>query len=168
MFKLRCRGRIAKPVGPFDCSDSRGSQQLSGSQRTYEYNSHNIDALKATLSTARFNAYLRRAGGNPSFAFELYLYNSRLSQSLLFPLSVAEVCLRNAVQSVLCESYGPQWHSSVEFRQSLLNKFNTSSFDRAVVRANSSAGGDGQAEADDVVAELSFDFWSNLFRGWPR
>lgn len=130
---------------------------MDESQVPYLYNAERIASLKASLSEPRFATYLTRAGGNEAFAFELYLYNARLAKTFLFPLSIAEVTLRNAVDGVLRQMYGDSWHQDNNFRNAVLTKESLSALDKAMRRA-------GSDKRDKVIAELTFDFWSNLFR----
>lgn len=130
---------------------------MAESQVPYPYDALTIDALKASLSEPRFATYLTKASGNETYAFALYLYNSRLAKSFLFPLSVAEITMRNAVDGVLVQEYGDAWHRDGDFRDHVLSPESRGALDKGIERARSQ-------ERGKVIAELTFDFWSNLFR----
>ncbi|CAI9403970.1 hypothetical protein ANOBCDAF_04527 [Pleomorphomonas sp. T1.2MG-36] len=130
---------------------------MAESQVPYPYDAAAIASLKASISEPRFATYLAKASGNEAFAFALYLYNARLAKAFLFPLSVAEVTLRNAVDGVLLQLFGDAWHQDAKFRNTVLTQESLDALDKAVKRAQSTARG-------KVIAELTFDFWSNLFR----
>lgn len=130
---------------------------MAESQVPFPYDGLTIEAIKASLSQPRFATYLGKAGGNESYAIALYLYNSRLAKSFLFPLSVAEITLRNAVNRVLVEKYGDNWHQNCDFRDNVLTEESLRSLDRAINRVQG-------MDRGRVIAELTFDFWSNLFR----
>ncbi|SFP23171.1 Abi-like protein [Cohaesibacter marisflavi] len=130
---------------------------MAESQVPYSYDVEAIAALKGSLSEPRFATYLAKASGNETFAFALYLYNVKLAKSFLFPLSVTEVTLRNAVDSALLKIFGAAWHEDANFRDTVLTPQSLSTLDKAIERARSNA-------RDKVIAELTFDFWSNLFR----
>ncbi|GHC54214.1 hypothetical protein [Neogemmobacter tilapiae] len=130
---------------------------MAESQVPYQYDAATITAVKVSLSEPRFAKYITKASGDEVFAFALYLYNARLAKSLLFPLSVAEVTLRNAVDSVLMQQFGAAWHKDMRFRSDVLTPESAAALDKAVARAKSDSRG-------KVIAELTFDFWSNLFR----
>lgn len=130
---------------------------MADSQLPYSYDAATIASLRASLSETRFATYLGKANGNEHFAFALYLYNARLAKSFLFPLSVAEVTLRNAVDQVILQSFGDSWHQNAEFRDETLTQQSLATLDKAIERAKSN-------ERGKVIAELTFDFWSNLFR----
>lgn len=98
--------------GQFDCSGRVCTAAMAESQVPYPYDAATIASLKASLSEPRFATYLTKAAGNETFAFALYLYNARLAKSFLFPLSVAEVTLRNAVDGVLRQLHGDEWHQA--------------------------------------------------------
>ncbi len=130
---------------------------MGESQVPYTYDEDTISALKASLSEPRFSTYLAKAKGNETFAIALYLYNTRLAKAFLFPLGVTEVVLRNAVDDALVNAYGACWHLDSNFRDKILTSQSLDSLDTAIGRADSE-------ERDRVVAELTFDYWSNLFR----
>lgn len=130
---------------------------MAESQVPYTYAHAEFDALTASLSPQRFATYLSKAAGNKHYAFALYLYNARLSKSLLFPLSVTEVTLRNAVDAALVAAHGQNWHQDDNFRTQVLNDQSLNALDRGFQRARSNDRG-------KVIAELTLDFWSNLFR----
>lgn len=126
-------------------------------QVPYTYDEDTISALKASLSEPRFSTYLTKASGNEAFAMALYLYNVRLAKAFLFPLGVTEVVLRNAVDDVLVQSYGVDWHQDANFRDQVLTEESLASLEKAIRRV-------GPVDRGKVIAELTFDFWSNLFR----
>jgi CBS domain-containing protein len=130
---------------------------MAESQVPYSYDVATIASIRASLSEPRFATYLTKANGNETFAFSLYLHNAELAKSFLFPLSVAEVTLRNAVDGVLLQQFGTTWHQNANFRDNVLTPESLGALDKAVERARQPARG-------KVIAELTFDFWSNLFR----
>ncbi|WP_018045488.1 CBS domain-containing protein [Methylobacterium sp. 88A] len=101
------------------------------------------------------------ASDDERYAFGLYLYNARLAKAFLFPLQMAEVALRNAVVEALVGSFGENWPSDPGF-----------------VAWLEPGGHDAIAKADrrlvvtkgpgypvsQLVATLTFDFWSHLLR----
>lgn len=143
--------------GQFDCSEKVCIAAMAESQVPYPYDAAAVASLKASLSEPRFATYLTKASGNETFAFASYLYNARLAKSFLFPLSVAEVTLRNAVDGVLLQMFGTAWHQDADFRDNILTPESLGALDKATQRARS-------IERGKVIAELTFDFWSNLFR----
>ena len=132
---------------------------MAESQHPFPYTPADIASLRAALSTPRFAAYLRRAGNDDGYGLELYLYNARLAKAFLYPLHVVEVTLRNAIDESLVAVYGPTWPFDVHFRTAVLTPDGLVTLDKAIDRA-----GGRRAKKDQVVATLTFDFWSNLFR----
>lgn len=130
---------------------------MAESQVPFSYDSTTIQALKNSLSESRFDTYLRKASGNETYAVALYLYNARLAKAFLFPLSVVEITVRNAVDQALLGAYGENWHQDQNLRDNQLTPQSLSSLDKAINRA-------GGGSRGKVIAELTFDFWSNLFR----
>lgn len=144
--------------GQFDCSRAGYLRIMAESQVPFPYQPAEIAALRLSLSEPRFATYLKKAGNHEEYAIALYLYNSRLAKSFLFPLGMAEVTLRNAVDPILVSRYGANWHLDQTFRNHVLSEESLRSLDKARQRAGL------QAPRDQVVATLTFDFWSNLFR----
>lgn len=128
---------------------------MAESQAPYNYQQTHTNLL-SSLSFSRFKPYLVSAGYNHEYAFSLYLYNARLSKASLFPLHILEVSLRNRINDIFCHSFGEQWCHDLAFRQ-LLTDASRTTLDKAIERAKS-------RDTADIVATLSFDFWSNLFR----
>jgi hypothetical protein len=128
---------------------------MAESQIPYEYSSTK-DNLIASLSTERFRTFLKLAGGNQEYAFKLYLYNARLSKSALFPLHILEITLRNRVNNILIAIYGEDWPNDIGLKD-ILSTESLKSLNKGINRAKTSS-------TADVVSELTFDFWSNLFR----
>lgn len=129
---------------------------MAESQIIYNYDAGNAESLRLSLSEERFAPYLIKAGHNESYAFNLYLYNARLSKAFLFPLHMLEVSLRNRIDSIFKEDFGENWPNEFEFRTKL-NAESQNNLDTAINRAST-------GKTEDIVATLSFDFWSNLFR----
>lgn len=130
---------------------------MAESQVPYSYGAETISSLRASLSDPRFQTYLTKANGDQQYAFALYLYNARLAKAFLFPLNVAEVTLRNAVDETLVKGFGPDWHVDSTLRTRILNDKSLDALGRAISKA-------GSNDRGKVIAELAFDFWSNLFR----
>lgn len=128
---------------------------MAQSQAIFTYNNDGQEIIDS-LSTERFETYLERAGYKKSYAFELYLYNSRLAKSFLFPLQILEVSVRNSINNLFINEFGIDWVNDVQFRK-ILNTHSLSSLDKAIDRSKSNNNW-------DIVSNITFDFWSNLFR----
>lgn len=133
---------------------------MAESQQSFSYGAPIARDLEALISSKRYSTYLKKAGHKDDFAFELYLYNARLAKAFLFPLHVAEVVVRNAIDEILCAQYTNQWHMDAAFR-SMITSESLKTLKKAIDRASKSG---APAQKDDVVSRLTFDFWSNLFR----
>jgi hypothetical protein len=82
----------------------------------------------------------------------------------LFPLHIAEVALRNALDEGLTSAFGNNWHQN----QALINlprskaknqKFIEKSIDKSISRINSQ---NNQINIGQIVANMSFEFWSGI------
>lgn len=125
-------------------------------QVPYNYPDGDKEIIKLSLSPTRFSPYLIKAGHKQTYAFNLYLFNARLSKAFLFPLHLLEVSLRNRISLIFENIYGLNWTQEQTFRDKLTTE-SLAVLDTAIARAKSK-------KTDDVVAKMTFDFWSNLFR----
>ena len=134
-------------------------------QRPANQNAPSIEIVSESLSEARFAKYLSKAGGNETLALKLYVHNARLSGAFLFPLGVMEVVLRNTVDRALVKKFDQTWYCNPQvakkFRrgeksniQKALNRICHKS-DQTRIRSD--------VNRDEVVAELTFGFWTNMF-----
>lgn len=131
---------------------------MAESQVPYSNLPPQVAAIRASLSEARFATYLAKSGQNEGYALALYLYNARVAKAFMFPLGVVEVTLRNAIDALLITRYGQSWHLDPTFRNTVLMPEGLTTLQKAITRAGQSA------SHSQVVAELTFDFWSNLLR----
>lgn len=132
--------------------------RMAESQVPYPNLPDQIAAIRTSLSEPRFATYLTKSGRNEGYALALYLYNARIAKAFMFPLSVVEVTLRNAIDALLVSRHGLTWHLQPDFRDNVLTPEGFTTLEKAIARA-----GPGAARGQ-VVAELTFDFWSNLLR----
>lgn len=128
---------------------------MAESQQNYTYENKGLE-IKSCLSEERFTPYLKQADMDNEYAFRLYLYNARLAKAFLFPLHILEVTIRNRMSYVFSKDYGINWPREQSFRSALTPE-SLKSLDKGINRAKSNNTG-------DIVSELTFDFWSNLFR----
>lgn len=107
------------------------------------------------LSEARFRPYFV-AAGSVAAAIELYWWNVAVSEAFYAPLNLLEVALRNALHGELRRRYAQaDWWTSAE-----LGDHSRLKMDQAIAKCRSRTG--GLCCPDDVVAELSFGFWTSL------
>ena len=133
---------------------------MAESQVPFPYTAATNRELIAALSKHRFEPYLRRSGFKPELAFELYLYNARLAKAFLFPLHIVEIVLRNAVDEIFTKHFTNLWPLDPTLA-GILTPESNASLQKAISR---SANVNQAWTKDDVIANLTFDFWSNLFR----
>lgn len=131
---------------------------MAESQVPYPNLPPQVAAIRASLSEPRFATYLSKGGQNEGYALALYLYNARVAKAFMYPLGVVEVTLRNAIDGLLKARHGQNWHLDPQFCNTILMPEGLATLQKAITRA-----GPG-ATHSQVVAELTFDFWSNLLR----
>lgn len=128
---------------------------MAQSQAPYLYNDEG-DQIELCLSSSRFKPYITHAGFNRQYAFNLYLYNARLSKSFLYPLHILEITLRNRMSAIFTNLFGKDWPVDLSFQNNLTPE-SLASLTTAIGRAKTQT-------TDSIVSTLNFDFWSNLFR----
>jgi hypothetical protein len=136
---------------------------MAESQEQVQYSNQRLSELERSLSRARLAPYRLAARGDQRFALQLYLWNSRLCKAFLFPLNVAEVTVRNAIHQALSQHFvNRNWVFNPPFHQTPQS---ITAGQIALSRLNATRPrGAPPITADDLVAALNFDFWSNLFR----
>lgn len=124
-----------------------------------------IAALKRSLSPERLAPYLTHAAGDKQLALKFYLWNARLSKAFLYPLHVAEITVRNAMHGALSSIYGgPTWILCNGFPLTLESQNAWKNAQRRLIARRTRQGNSSPITPNDMVATLTFDFWSNLFR----
>lgn len=124
-----------------------------------------LDALERSLSAPRLAPYLKRALGDKQLAIKFYLWNARLSKAFLYPLHVAEIVVRNAMHGALSNSYGgPDWIFKPPFPLTTESLATLTTAQKRLNVRRSRQQNPNRITSDDLVAALTFDFWSNLFR----
>ncbi len=135
---------------------------MAESQEIFPYDSESIGKIKESLSSERFKKYMNMADGDSEYAASLYLYNARLSKAFLFPIHICEVSVRNRIDKLFCQLGENHWPRNASFRRKF-SKESLDSLDKCIERIDRNNKSQSQ-KTDDVVAGLSFDFWSNTLR----
>ena len=137
---------------------------MAESQQAYPYNEvientkkSRAEHIEIELSSERLLPYFNDGKQDWHIAFNLYLYNARLSKAFLYPLHILEVTLRNKLHELFCSVFNDDWPNDPTFI-AMLNQHSSNSLAKAKQKVNNRT-------PEDIVAALSFDFWSNfLFR----
>lgn len=124
-----------------------------------------VTSLDACVSPARLAPYLAACNNVPEQARRLYVWNMEVSAAFWGAISSVEVAMRNAVHAEFAAHFGRQdwWHDQA-VSQIATEAVATETKLRQVLRRQSSAvrSGRGPIGPDDVVAALSFGFWSTM------
>ncbi|MBQ9185628.1 MAG: Abi family protein [Bacteroidales bacterium] len=109
------------------------------------------------------NRYLNACGGNSRKAMTLYRYNLRLSQDMFTIISCYEVALRNAIDRIMVQRFGPDW-----LRDSILpgGVFSNPKFgDTAKIIRKAYLGliRKNAYSHSKLLAEMEFGVWKHLF-----
>ena len=134
-------------------------------QEHFQYEDDLLDCLNLAISEARLATYLSEAGGSDRrMAVKLYLWNARIAKAFLYPLHVVEVTVRNAMHATFSAFFGgEEWMMPVGGN---LYPRLTSESQRAIDKAlgRLATKGNTAPRPGDIIAMLTFDFWSNLYR----
>lgn len=115
--------------------------------------------ISETITRSRLTNYHSNViGGTDINAIKLYTWNAQVSASLLFPIALFEVVVRNAVSEALTNVYGPNWHQNNSFALSLPDNQNVYSPRRDLISTARSHPIIGKA-----IPELKFVFWRDIF-----
>lgn len=132
---------------------------MAESQETFSYSAEALVDLNRTISLPRLAPYLKEAAGDEVMALKMYLWNARLAKSFLYPLQMTEVCIRNSMHAAFAQQYRTRgWIFSPAFPLTQQSRASHTTAYSRLLRHKP------QPTADDFVAGLSFDFWSNLYR----
>lgn len=120
-----------------------------------------LPALPCLLSQPRLTPYLAACAGDQGQAVRLYTWNIAAASAFWGPVHALEVVLRNAEHTQLVTRFGQDdWWSNPRVQ---LHKSMADQLQQAIVAAGKTAGRQSRVMiADDVVANLSFGFWSGL------
>ena len=117
-------------------------------------------AVRNALSAARMGTYEIAAAHDDIASLALYSWNAQVSATLLAPLHICEVVVRNAVSDTLEAVYGARWPWSVSFEHSLPAPPAGYSPRKDLQLTRSREPTTGK-----VIPELKFVFWQKMFTG---
>ncbi len=129
-------------------------------QEKFLHNKELVDALRASLSDARFARYLADCGGKEVAALKLYHWNAQASQAFYLPLQMWEVALRNRLNRFLIWKYNDKWPYDSRCIRNLAGP-EQRRLEETKQRQAQKRGVD-PVPTDALVADLSVGFWSGL------
>lgn len=120
-----------------------------------------IGSLHPTVSAERFGKYVRASNFDDELAMKLYLWNAQVGEAFHIPIQAAEVALRNKINAALVAQFGADWWDERAFLE-IAQPFQVSDIqvatNRILNRQNPLCTG-------QIVASLSFGFWSGMMDG---
>jgi hypothetical protein len=112
--------------------------------------------MRKAFSVPRLNAYAQATHYDMAAAERLYWWNIEVSGAFYGPLHCLEVVLRNALHDQLRTTFArDDWWAAVPLQRHGVRMV-------AEAQGKCSRRGRRLVSADDVVAELSFGFWTSL------
>ena len=130
----------------------------SSQYKTYSPNRDDLKDVEKSLSKDRFDRYLAATGGDRKKALYLYAWNTAACAAFYAPLQALEVTLRNQIHERLTEKYGLQWYDRP------VMKFSKKNIEQLEVTKSNLKRSFTPIYPPDVIADLSFGFWVDLFR----
>lgn len=122
-----------------------------------------VAALDALVSTPRLAPYLSACSGDITKARRLYVWNMEVSAAFWGAISSVEVALRNALHQQFQRHFNrPDWWNHANAQQLASDAVDKEAKLRQEHRRQSAARRGAAPGADDVVAALSFGFWSTM------
>jgi len=116
-------------------------------------------------SEERLKKYLSKVAEDKLAAEFMYVANQNVSESLYQLLSVVEVSLRNRVHTKLHGKFGTTdwWTASALNIQEFLEHRDRVQRATSKIYHSTGIGSKQQVKAGQIVAEVSFNFWTDLF-----
>lgn len=120
-----------------------------------------LEQYKNTLSIERLRSFVQSENDTLNCVLERYKNNIRISQALYPELSILEVTLRNAINSMLCEQISPNWlEDEIKQQKILADQEHTK-----LLRAYNDTKNECKPQKftpGKVIANLNFGFWTGL------
>jgi hypothetical protein len=123
-----------------------------------DFTQEQLSKIPHILSEPRFTTYLKHSDNDRELALRLYQWNLEISASLIVPLHLLEVTLRNAVIYGLASVHTENWAWNKGFIRTLPNPQKGYSPQRNLLEEAKR-----QPTIGKVVAELKFAFWQRMF-----
>lgn len=118
-------------------------------------------AFQRTISITRWGTYLTGAGFRENVAFRLYLWNSAIGQSLLFPVQASEVALRNVISAAIIEEFGENWFRS-NYCLDVLGDYRREDIEKTARRIINVY--NIVPESGHIISSLMLGFWCALLK----
>jgi hypothetical protein len=123
-----------------------------------EFTDNQLSNIPHTLSEPRFTTYLQHCDNDRERALNLYQWNLEISATLLIPLHLFEIALRNAVVEALNDVHTVSWPWNNGFIRSLPSPARAYRPKKDLIDTARRLPTMGK-----VVAELKFAFWEKMF-----
>ena len=109
------------------------------------------------------NRYLNACGGNSRKAMTLYRYNLRLSQDMFTIISCYEVALRNAIDAIMVQRFGPDWLRDSILPGGLFSNPRFGDTAKIIRKAYQGLLRKNAYSHSKLLAEMEFGVWKHLF-----
>ncbi|MBR1754845.1 Abi family protein [bacterium] len=120
-----------------------------------------LKQFESTISMERLESFLQGEKTNLETILCAYKNNIIISQALYPELSILEITLRNAINTMLCTYISPNWIENEIQNKNILFDYDFSLLNKAYCDAQKESK-NKQFKIGKVVANLNFGFWTNL------
>ncbi len=119
--------------------------------------------FSSTLSLERLESYIRSESETIDNVMDRYADNIKISLALYPELSVLEVTLRNAIDSILCKYISKTWLEDEVKNNVFLNSYDHNTLVKAYDETKQDCINSSKPfTIGKVIANLNFGFWTNI------
>jgi hypothetical protein len=118
-----------------------------------------FETLNSVFSTKRLSTYLVETNSSDQVLTK-YNSNIMLSEAMIPTLHYLEICLRNRINQVLRRHYSSSWLMAPSNPQ-LISEKDVKKINEIISKIE--RGNKIEVAHDDVVAQMTFGFWSSFF-----
>lgn len=116
-------------------------------------------AIETAIKQSRLGRYMPVPGYDRETAIKFYIWNCQLSEAFQFPLHMAEVTCRNAIQKGLNTRFKNPWFDQPDLKR-LLDRRQLDHLEAVIAEERHQHA--AKMTGDHIVSSLSFGFWDHL------
>ena len=122
-----------------------------------------LEKYSLNISIERLSAYIHSNNDTIEDVLKRYKDNIRISKAFYSELSVLEISLRNAINSVFKQNFGIDWLEQEVLNNKLLDSYDYSTLLKAYNDVkNECKNSSKNFTTGKVIANLTFGFWTNI------
>lgn len=119
--------------------------------------------FESIVSKKRISRYLNACGGNVRKAKTLYRYNLKLSQEMFAVISYYEVALRNTIDRLLSNLFGPDWMRDSVSPGGIFDNQKYAGTAKIIKKAYTELQKAGNYSPSKMLSSMEFGVWKYMF-----